>query len=83
MRDEVRLFAEAMERKLQKREKDYPEGWKSCDIHRLFDHLVSEVSELEDAIEKDNEFISNECVDIANMAMMIADVIGSLNEQED
>lgn len=80
---EVDQFAHAMKEKLRKREKDYPDGWKSSNIHTLFEHLLSEVDELQKSISDGTSSILNESVDVANIAMMIADVSGELNARGD
>jgi len=84
-RREVCWFAEKMETVLQ--ENDYKGGWKDCNINWLFRRLVDEVFELAIALSKVNQHAWNnplnttaksdvvkEAVDIANFAMMIADL---------
>ena len=83
MRNEVQKFAELMEKKLQKREAKYPNGWKNDTALGLFRHLKQEVDELEAQLvsHSPNDAIASEAVDVANMAMMIADVLNELNGQ--
>ena len=71
-REEVKWFAEQMERVLQRN--DYKGGWHNCSDEELFMHLLDEVRELYGNITciEGNAPI-DECVDIANLAMMIAD----------
>jgi len=89
LRPEVQAFAELMELKLRKND-DKP-GWKNDDPRDLFMRVRDEMVELADAIA---EFpvggagkmdaldasmnVGNETADLANFAMMIADVCGAL-----
>ena len=76
MRESIKLFAEAMERKLQ-RDDGKKKGWEACDIQYLSGGLWEELFELEDAIANmsiDSGGVSHvleECTDVANFAMMI------------
>lgn len=72
IRPEVLKFAKAMEKKLK--ENDHKGGWKDCDISYLNHSLNEEVSELQSAILEEG-YITDECVDIANFAMMIFDIL--------
>ena len=48
--------------------------WKNCSLQFLFDRLILEVDELQDAIENsDSKSTIREAADVANFAMMIAD----------
>ena len=77
MRDAVKEFANAMEKKLQKHDHDRGvEGWKQDATADLLGWLKNEVVELEVALiseDKSNEEIGEECADVANFAMMIFD----------
>lgn len=75
-RTEVKAFAVLMENKLQKN--DFKGGWQQDSIAILFNKLQGELQELHDAIthKKSRMDVINECVDIANYAMMIADKAG-------
>lgn len=91
-RPEVRAFADMMETKL--RENDRKPGWKSDDPEDLLIRLGEEGAELRDAVSRWRSQINwgdlalhlpacvwhagQEAVDIANFAMMIADVCGAL-----
>lgn len=77
-RTSVKWFAEQMELKLK--ENDYKGGWARCDHSWLLDRLKQEVTELEKALEKvDNqENVIKEAADVANFALMIADLAGEL-----
>ena len=85
IRKELRWFACAMERKL--RANDFKGGWEDMTRDALFAELRGEVDELRfalkvagkaDALRRNPpksvlEDIINECADVANMAMMLAD----------
>lgn len=83
----VRRFAEAMEAKLQKN--DRKGGWRGCEPGWLLLRLVDEVGELAEAAlhlwrqragasEDDRRAVLAEAADVANFAMMVADVCGAL-----
>ncbi len=76
LRPEVVAFAQAMEQKL--RENDYKGGWKECSTQELFKHLEEEVGELKTCVESIYDFSKEETLgeaaDVANIAMMLADV---------
>ena len=85
LRPVVRAFAEAMELKL--RENDHKPGWKDDDPEILVDRLMEEVGELQYEVEGlssnrewpgEREKVLREAADVANFAMMVADVVGSL-----
>lgn len=80
MRREVRLFAQMMERKLSKN--DHKSGWHSADPYMMLSRLEEEVGELRCAL-LEGEGAADEAVDVANFAMMIADVVGGLKEEDD
>jgi len=72
LREAVRSFAWEMEHKLRKHDGDYgPEGWKMCDPNFLWNRMRDEINEAKKATSTQN--IIEECADIANFAMMIAD----------
>jgi hypothetical protein len=77
LRGEVLLFALAMERKL--RQNDHKGGWKNEWSPRLLERLWEEHVELYAAIETGGDILG-EAADIANFAMMIADVEGALED---
>ncbi len=71
----VRWFAEKMEAKLANN--DHKGGWGSCELRYLSMRLTQERKELTEAIRsKDKQRIIDECADIANFALMIADKCG-------
>jgi hypothetical protein len=75
MRLQVKEFAEAMEDKLTKHDGDYGKtGWLNpdCTTDYLFERLNEEIEEARQAmVGCDKESLADECVDIANFAMMI------------
>lgn len=75
VRPAVMWFAEMMEAKLAKN--DHKGGWNNCDLQYLSMRLTQERKELTEAIKSRNkQRIIDECADIANFAMMIADRFG-------
>jgi hypothetical protein len=70
MRKELKRFAEKQEAILK--DNDDKEHWCYCSTVNLFKKLMDEVAELYIAIEE-ADMIIEECCDIANFAMMIAD----------
>lgn len=79
LRPEVEAFAQAMEREL--RANDHKPGWGKDNPWDLQRRLLEEAKELEDAW--GNKFLTGleilaEAADVANFAMMIADVCGAL-----
>ena len=78
LRPEVQWFAGIMESKLQQ-----ADGWKDENALWLFERLVQEVFELHEALIKttySEEDVIKECADVANFAMMIADIIVAAKE---
>lgn len=67
----VGFFAEGMLYKLKKN--SHKAHWETVDCDYLFDRLLEEVQELKDARSGTVEQIMDECYDVANFAMMIAD----------
>ena len=84
-REEVKMFAMAMEAKL--RENDYKGGWKNSSFAFLKAKCKEELMEINVAIHEratNNSEITRiallqECADLANFAMMIADNAGCLS----
>ncbi|GIN22583.1 hypothetical protein [Siminovitchia fordii] len=78
MREQVKWFSHHMENKLKKN--DHKGGWENEDIFWLIDRLENEVEELKAAftdylhLNGENVSIVDESVDVANFAMMIADI---------
>lgn len=81
-RTEITWFAKQMEKKLTRR-MAHREGWKDASPDALFTRLKEEVVELDEALiaEAPSLDIIDECVDVANFAMMIAD--NAIKERED
>lgn len=79
-RPEVRAFADLMEAQLRKN--DHKGGWKNDRPHALLKRLYDEAAELGHAMPYDDDFdpenVGWEAADVANFAMMIADVCGAL-----
>ena len=82
MRESVKWFAGIMEQTLQKHDENKgSDGWLSCDVLSMFEDLKKEVDELEkliikyDYVKSEELLIIKECADIANFAMMIADIV--------
>lgn len=73
----VELFASDMRRKLRKN--SHKKSWKDPEVSvwYLFDRLEEEVKELKEAIIAgvDEFALIDECADVGNMAMMIADKV--------
>jgi NTP pyrophosphatase (non-canonical NTP hydrolase) len=80
IRNEVRYFAELMEKAL--RNNDYKGGWQKCTRHFLLRKLREEVQELEKTVgRRKNDLmcpdaIAKEAADVANIAMMLANNFG-------
>ena len=82
----IARFGKEMQFKLDERNKKGRMGWRSKRITTLFNLLMKEVNELEDAIfcckycnvvkDINIEDVKKECADIANFCMMIHDVVG-------
>jgi len=75
-RDSVLKFSLAMEKKL--RRNDYKGGWMDCDPWWLLDRVKDEIDEIESAMLKGLKpnRVTSECADVANLAMMVAEVYG-------
>lgn len=84
LRPEVLAFAQAMEAQL--RANDHKPGWRNDKPENLFVRLTEEASELDHEIAQkyvretlfDPAEVLKEAADVANFAMMIADVCGAL-----
>ena len=81
VRPEVKRFAEIMEGRLK--ENYHKPGWKDDKVSSLLGRLIEETGELTIAMMR-SEFsgVCREAADVANFAMMIADVCGGLAEGE-
>jgi len=70
VRLEIRELAHAMEVKMRKN--DHKGGWEDMDVGELIERLLQEVGELTKAlIAEGSDHVRDECVDVANFAMMI------------
>jgi NTP pyrophosphatase (non-canonical NTP hydrolase) len=83
LRPAVRAFAELMEQVL--RDNDHKGGWEDEAASRLLDRLTQEVTEVREVLRRHDlpgpewqRRVAREAADVANYAMMIADVIGGL-----
>jgi len=82
LRPEVGAFAAIMEAELRKHD-DRP-GWKNEDVQWLFSRLKDESAELIKAIHTKGPIsVGREAADVANFAMMIADVTGGLTQAQE
>ncbi len=75
LRPEVLAFARLMEAKLRKHDVRMGQSWKDDDPEALFLRLKQEGQELWWALGGDGDVVG-EAVDVANFAMMIADISG-------
>ena len=74
-REVVKWFASQMEQTLL--DNDHKGGWRHMTIKELYSRLADEMGELQTEInfpEQDMAAIINECADVANFALMVADV---------
>jgi NTP pyrophosphatase (non-canonical NTP hydrolase) len=81
LRPELAWFAEEMEKQLKAN--DHKGGWQDCDICWLFRRMIEEAEELKREISNSKKYrtfpvykerIVKEAADVANYAMMIADI---------
>ena len=80
LRSEVQVFAEEMEKVLAAN--DHKPGWKLKGVAYLLGCLLAEVAELKEALSHfTEEEVLRETIDVANFAMMIADVCGLLKSR--
>ena len=83
LRPVLEWFAGKMEAKL--RDNDWKGGWHQDDVSRLLPLLKGEMQELEVSLSTRNpapaEEVAREAVDVANFAMMIADVVMGYTDQ--
>lgn len=84
LRSPVAAFARLMEQELLAN--DHKGGWQNDNPRALAARVVEEAHELLDAcsirgVEKRRERVAEEAADVANMAMMVADVCGCLSHE--
>jgi len=77
VRPEVAAFAIAMEEQL--RVNDYKGGWRNCRLATLLGRINDELDELKSAVgehmeEWDGHNVVKEAADVANFALMVADI---------
>jgi len=80
LRPEVLAFASVMESKL--RANDHKAHWRECSLDYLLTRLEQEALELREAINC-GEGVISEAADVANFAMMIADIVQSRSVKEE
>ena len=82
IRKSVMKHAERMEERLQAN--DHKGGWAvaQCSLTYLIRHLRDEVDELESALFDEGDPVQ-EAADVANFAMMIADRLDDVEDQDD
>ena len=78
MRTEIVRFAEEMEERLQ--ENDHKHHWSNYTPQQMFERLKEELEELTWAFTNEDKML--ECVDVANFAMMIWDLLADTQESE-
>ncbi|MGE5572976.1 MAG: hypothetical protein ACM3ZU_08170 [Bacteroidota bacterium] len=72
LRPALSEFAVYMEHKL--RRNDHKPDWRTCSLAYLRGRLNQELAELDEAVQSGDPYrIYDECADVANFAMMIAD----------
>jgi len=85
LRPEVLAFALLMEQRLREKDADKGQSWKNADMNRLRVAAISKAGMLEQSIctwtGPLNVYLSKHSIDLANYAMMIADVAGALDPQ--
>ena len=89
LRPEVQAFAEMMEAKLQ--ENDDKGGWQHMGSAEVFVRLIEEAGELAALVDRRRGLppaawrakLGSEAADVANFAMMLADVCGALVRQKE
>lgn len=81
LRPEVAAFAQLMEQKL--RENDHKGGWADDPASALVERVVEEAAELAEewGSPRPSFYTVWEAVDVANMAMMVADVLGGVDHE--
>jgi hypothetical protein len=80
IRPEVWQFARLMEERL--RANDHKGGWKKETAKDLLFRIQDELCELIEAVYKEWDSVGDESADVANFAMMVADVTGKLEVKE-
>lgn len=79
LRPEVLAFALLMEQRLREKDADNPDGWKDADSFNLQICATAKIMALDTASLNDHQQdVIKHATDLANFAMMIADVAGAL-----
>jgi hypothetical protein len=81
LRPEVLGFALLMEARLRDKDADKGQSWKNMTARDLLVQAGTKGLQCEDALRKGRQHVSH-AVDLANYAMMIADVAGALETGE-
>jgi len=76
----IAAFREVMLERL--RANRWKGGWKDESFHYLLGKLMAEVIEVAEAVRCNKSQVTYECADVANIAMMIADISGDLKQKE-
>lgn len=76
----VAAFSQRMELELRTHDRDWgPRGWKGTAPLQLVDGLDADLLKLKQALKRgDLAKVIEQCADVANMAMMIADTLDGL-----
>jgi len=80
LRATLAAFAQRMELELRTHDKDWgPRGWKGTAPLQLLDGLERDLLKLKQALKRgDTPKAVEQCADVANMAMMLADTLDGL-----
>jgi hypothetical protein len=78
LRPVVRVFAEAMEEKLRKN--DHRGGWDVDDYEYIWRQLHEHLGKLTHHVYTDRARILPDAADVANLAMILCDILGVLPE---
>lgn len=80
-RDSVNGFSFLMEQRLVEKNAENPNGWKYSEPRELFTSLDMKAEDLYVALEQDDgDKAISAAIDVANYAMMIADLHGGFGE---
>lgn len=79
LRPEIKKFAGLMEMKLLKHDPARGQSWKSGDAEQHLKRIRAITGELEDAVDEGRK-VGIKAADLANHAMMLADMAGELEE---
>lgn len=71
MRDGIKDFADAMEKKMQEHDPEKKDSWKTCDMEYLWKELDSHLGDLLVSRFESKENIKDNSVDVGNFLAMI------------